>query len=98
MGGLFKKRILKLLDTAYKMQYSSLGCKNNAEVGGLIRVGLAPSIERIIEEAKKEFYDELFGGKEVEINSITACMNYHDEYTSRLLKLLKKWFGGGETD
>lgn len=52
--GLFKKRIDELLDNGANMQYTFMGYINSAEIAGMIRVGIKPSIHEIIEDAKKD--------------------------------------------
>jgi hypothetical protein len=87
--GEFKKRIKQEFKKAYDSCYSSLAPKNQAEVAGLIDVGLKPNILKILDEAKKEcpFTQETF-----DMDFAKNDLYWKDE----VKKWFLKWFGEKE--
>jgi len=94
--GKLKTEIDKLLEKGAEMQYSSLGCVNRAEVAGMMRVGIKPSINILLDEAKAEF--PITTEKWYTIQVTVDRINPNDEkhltilHDGALLEATKEWF------
>jgi hypothetical protein len=82
--GELKKRIQEQFHQGVALQYSPLRPQNQSEVAGMLKIGMLPNIEKILDEAKAEILSAIVSG------------NNPEETYQNIVKAFRKWFGSAE--
>ena len=93
--GKLKTEIDKLLEDGANMQYTIMACKNNAEFAGVLRVGIKPSVDILLDAANKEF-PTVIDAKDTAKSILMREVKLEDINRFHLILIegwRKKWFG-----